>query len=411
MELISVQKAQRVILKNCRVLRKVRRPILEALGHVLAQDVRAPFPAPRETNSAMDGFALRASDTQGASARRPVFLKIRGTVRAGDGRKRVLQRGEALRIMTGAVIPRGGDRVLPQEYAVALNGRLCIDKALKPGTHVRSKGEEVKRGALVLKSQSLIRPGTAGILASFGLKAVTVFARPRVSIVTTGSELAAPGRPLKNGKIYDSNSAMIAAALCEMGIKSDFTVRVPDGARGLRSALRKAIGLSDVVILTGGVSVGKFDFVRQVLGGLGVRTLFAKVRQKPGKPFVFARKGRKVIFGLPGNPASAFTCLYEYVYPAIRKLSGHERPLLPSARARLEDRVKPDPRRLLFLKGRLGQNGRKDMVWVLKHQGSHMITALKDTDALVRIPPAVTGIRRGGWVQVDLLPGEFKESR
>jgi molybdopterin molybdotransferase len=237
-----------------------------------------------------------------------------------------------------------------------------------------------------------------------GKDRVTVFDKPKVSLITTGNELVRPGIPLAPGQIYDSNSLMIQSALKNMGIRPLTVSRVKDNPKSLKRAVAMALRQSDVLILMGGVSVGKYDFVKDILKETGVRTIFWKVNQKPGKPLYFGKRGKTLIFGLPGNPASVFTCFYEYVFPAIRRMSGFRDPYLLRQAARVQSEVKPDRKKILFLKARAELNGGRKTVITLGRQGSHMISSLQDANCFILIPPSRKTIKRGQRVRIDLLP-------
>lgn len=409
--MITVERAQELIERNTEPLGKENVALSKALGCVIAEDVRAPFDLPLFTNSAMDGFALNFRDTKTASSGKPVVLKVKGTIQAGDSSKPALDRGEACRIMTGAPLPRGADTVLVKEEASVENHRLILRKPLGSGKHIRHRGEEVRKGDRVLREGSVMDPGTMSFLASLGKSEVKIYRKPKVSLIATGSELVPPGQPLKHGQIYDSNSVMIRAALHEMGIEAGSVRMVSDRRKALQKVLRSALSGADVVIITGGVSVGDYDYVKSVLTGFGIHSIFWKVSQKPGKPIYFGKKGSQLVFGLPGNPASVFTCFYEYVFPALRRLSGFKHPYLERKIFRLWSHVKPDPKKLLFLKGKMSF-GRKDgSVVALRHQGSHMISSLCDTDCFILIPPGRGMVRKGEKVSVDLLPRERNTNR
>lgn len=404
--MISVSSAKRILNRNVTCLEPSTIPLAQALGFVLAEEIHAPMNLPAFDNSAMDGFVLMAKDTWLANRECPVSFKIQGTIRAGDGSFRRIYPGEAFRIMTGAPLPVRGDTVLAKEEAQIQGNRLIVSQTLENGLNVRRQGEEIKRGQLVLRSRTFIHAGVLAFLASMGIVKVKVFRKPSVSVIATGSELVTPGRKIRRGEIYDSNSFMIRAVLEQMGIKPAKVMTVKDNPCLLKNAVREALKKSDVVILTGGVSVGDYDYARQVLTSLGVRSLFWKVSQKPGKPIYFGKKNSTLIFGLPGNPASVYTCFYEYVYPALRKMTGFASPDLAIEFLNLSEPVKADPKRHLFLKGKrvFGQNGFKPTVSPLPRQGSHMLSSLCESDGFISIPPRQREYEKGERVSMHLLP-------
>jgi molybdopterin molybdotransferase len=402
--MISFERAQHLIERTIPRLSKKTVSIQNALGFVLARDIHAPINLPVADNSAMDGFVLRSKETRRARNGKPVSFRIRGDIRAGDGRKHTVKIREAYRIMTGAFIPKGADTVIPKEAATVRGNFLVVDRFIPQGNHVRYKGEEVKKGDRVLNQGSLIHPATIGILAMLGIDEVTVFEKPNVSLVTTGNELVRPGIPLQPGQIYDSNSFMIQSALEDMGIHPLTVSRIKDNPKSLKRAVGVALRQSDILILMGGVSVGKYDYVKDVLKKAGVRTVFWKVSQKPGKPLYFGRKGKTLVFGLPGNPASVFTCFYEYVFPALRLMSGFRDPYLHRATAEIQIEIKPDQKKSLFLKARTTINGKGKIVMPLGRQGSHMISSLQNANCFILVPPSRRAVKKGQKVRVDLLP-------
>ncbi|MDP2644027.1 MAG: molybdopterin molybdotransferase MoeA [Desulfobacterales bacterium] len=402
--MISFEQARHLIERNIPRLRKKTVKIQHALGFVLAENVRAPIDLPVADNSAMDGFVLRSAETRHARSGKPVSFRIRGDIKAGDKQNRRVKKHEACRIMTGAFIPKGADTVIPKEEAIVKGDSLVIDQCIPAGRHIRYQGEEIARGRKVLDKGSLIHPATVGVLAMLGKDQVTVFDRPKVSLITTGNELVKPGSSLRPGQIYDSNSWMIQSALENMGIPPLRVSRVKDSRGKLGSAADTALKQSDILILMGGVSVGKYDYVKDILKEAGVRKVFWKVSQKPGKPLYFGRKGQTIVFGLPGNPASVFTCFYEYVFPALRRMSGFRGSYPHRELARIRTAVKPDQKKTLFLKAKITINGKGKTVIPLGRQSSHMISSLQDANCFIAIPPSRRTVRKGQRVRVDLLP-------
>ncbi len=400
--MISVEEARKLIEDSCSVLPKEEVLIAASLGCVTAEDIFSPISLPPFRNAAMDGFVLSSGRTLKASAGHPVFFKIRGEIKAGGAVSGPLKPFKTKRIMTGAPVPAGADTVLEKEKAVLKDGNLVIEEPLSPGRHIRHAGEELKKGELALGARTLMNPGTIGFLAAMGIARVPVFKKPKVSLMATGSELVCAGIPLREGKIYDSNSVMLEAALWDMRLRPILVRRVRDKPALMRTLLNYALLESDVVILTGGVSVGEHDHVKPLLADAGVETIFWKVKQKPGKPLYFGRKGRKLVFGLPGNPASVFTCFYEYVYPALRLLMGHRNPYLAQQVTNLKAIVKPDPKMNLFMKGRID----KGSAVPLQRQQSHMLSSLSETNAFLVIPGSLDTLKDGDAILAHTLPYE-----
>ncbi len=394
--MITVKQAKQLIQKNVpQPLRKIV-SLKEALGLVLAKDISSPFPLPLYDNSAMDGFVLNSKNTLTATKLAPIKLKLGLPIKAGDTKRRMLDKFSATPIMTGAVIPGGADTVLMKEYAEIKEGYLIFKAPYKNNRHIRYRGEEVEKGEVLLSKNEVIHSGTMGVLASIGKGQVPIFKAPQISLMATGTELVSPGKPLRFGKIYDSNSTMIRSALNQMGIHSVDVTRSSDRLELLNQRVKQALNQSDMLILMGGVSVGDYDFVKDVLNHLGVKTIFWKVSQKPGKPIYFGKKGKKLIFGLPGNPASVFTCFYEYVYPAIRQWMGFSKTELPKKKLSLGTEVKGDPFKTIFLKGRIVEN----KVQLLSKQGSHMLSSLADAHCFIVLPPRQRVYKKNEIVEV-----------
>lgn len=401
--MISPAQAQRLVFGHCAPLGTVAVAIDDSLGHVLAEDVHARFPLPPFDNSAMDGYAVRSDDTRGASSRRPVRLAMTDPVFAGDVRRRVLRVGETSPITTGAALPRGADAIIPIEDAIVESRSLEVGHRVPRGRHVRRAGAEKGRGALVLGRGSFVGPGAIACLATVGRARVRVIRKPRVSVIATGDETVSPGQRLLRGQIYDSNTHALAALLRAARVDPVRVRAVGDSAGALSNAVAAALNASDVLVVAGGVSVGERDLLRPTLGRLGVREVFWRVRQKPGKPLYFGVKGKKVVFGLPGNPASVYTCFCVYVYPALKKLSGVRLFGLPVEERRLEGAVERDAARWRFLKAAVSPKGR---VAVLPGQASHMVVSLARTDRLIVVPPGSGSLAEGARVKTYRLPFE-----
>ncbi len=401
--MITYAEAQKLIEQNSSPGQAEEIFLSASLGYVSAENIHSPLPLPLFDNSAMDGFMLRSEETLTATTQTPVFLNIRGVIKAGDSPSACLGKQEAYRIMTGAPIIKGSDAVLEKEKAEIQNNQLVLRAPVPKGRNVRFKGEEIKKRELVLPKNSVIRPGTIGFLASIGRNKIKIYRKPRIALIATGSELVTPGSPLKPGKIYDSNTAMLCASLDEMRIYPVFVRRLTDQPKIIQKVLAFALKQSDILILTGGVSVGEYDYVKELLQKSGVETIFWKVSQKPGKPLYFGRKENSLVFGLPGNPASVFTCFYEYAYPAIRRFMGYKNPSLFSARHPLKGSLKPDPEKILFVKSKI-EAGEAKQVVPLKHQQSHMISSLCEADSLIVVPSSQKMLEENDLVLVHALP-------
>jgi molybdopterin molybdotransferase len=327
---ISVTDALAMIMDATPVLGAERATLAAALGRVAAEDVVSARAVPGADNSAMDGYAVRGADL----ATEPVRLRVVGSAPAGSPLAGSVEPGTAAKIFTGSVIPAGADTVVRVEDTEEANGVVTVRTAVKPGTNVRPRGEDVMPGATVVAAGTVLGPADVGVLASIGRAGVLVHRRPRVAIVSTGAELVEVDETPGPAQVVNSNAHLLAAAVAEAGGLPVVLPIARDRPADIRDRLAEAM-TADAVLSTGGVSVGEFDFVRDALDALGVARRFWKVAQKPGKPLTFGTRGSTVFFGLPGNPTSALVCFAVYVWPALRRLAGHRRPHHPVVAARL----------------------------------------------------------------------------
>lgn len=309
--MITVAEAKHIISNNVTALNPVTVSLLQARGKVLATDVFATFDIPAFPQSAMDGYAFAFDDLQKE-------LIIDGEMAAGSSSAIEVAAGKAIRIFTGAPVPTGADTVVMQEKVRTENGVLIIeDDKLQRNSNVRPIGSEIKAGELALTKGSLLTPAAIGFLAGIGVTEVSVIPDPVISIILTGNELQEPGKPLLYGQVYESNSFGLTAALESLHLPVHCIYKAEDDPEVLTAILQQALNESDLVLLTGGVSVGDYDFVLQAANTCGVVQQFHKIKQRPGKPLFFGTKGNKLVFGLPGNPSSVLTCFYEYVTEAL----------------------------------------------------------------------------------------------
>lgn len=415
--MIAFQEALDNILQHAPALASQRLSLEEARGRFLAQPIQARHDLPPFDQSAMDGYGVRVEDVAGASERTPASLELAGAVRAGDPGQRGISAGQAVRLLTGAKVPRGVEAVVMQECCQQKDGRLLVQRPVKPGENIRRQGEEFAKGAAVLPAGLAITPPVIGLLASLGYAQVMVHRQPRVALVVTGSELLAPGEPLRAGKIRDANSYALAAALEELGIPPVLRLRVPDDRRQMRRDLARALRAADVIIAAGGVSVGDHDHVKGILADLGVETVHWQVAIKPGKPNYFglcrpSRQARssnhsgqreRLIFGLPGNPVAALLSFQQFVRPALLRLMGAQASGPFSLTARLTAAVRKKPGRLEWVRGRLGHC---DGLWTVTPtvgQESHMLGGLACADCLIRFPAEQSSLAEGETVTVEVL--------
>jgi molybdopterin molybdotransferase len=400
--LSPVEAYQAAILAAITPLAATSLELADAEGCVLAEDVTAAVALPSFDNSSMDGYAVRSADVTAAAAGAPAALAVTGEIAAGDVGAYRLAPGTALRIMTGARLPAGADAVVPVEWTDGGDTRVAIYRPAERGNAVRYAGGDAAAGETLLTAGTRMRPMQIAVAASAGRKAVSVRPRPRVVVLSTGDELTEPGTPLVPGRIWDSNSYMIAAAAREAGAVAYRRSVVPDDPKGVLPALEEQLAHADLLITTGGVSMGgEHDVVKAALRELGTVT-FRKVAMQPGMPqgFGVLGAGRVPIFTLPGNPVSAYVSFQLFVRPALAALQGARDLSLPSVQATLTGPVRSPSGRRSYLRGVL--DGTK--VTPLSGQGSHQIAYLGRANALIVVPEQETQLPAGETVDVLVLP-------
>jgi molybdopterin molybdotransferase len=362
-----------------------------SLNKVLAEDIISPINMPPFRQSAMDGYAIKFTDSD--------TYDLVEESKAGDGKRIELMELQAARIFTGALVPDDADTVVIQEHVSRSNNSIIITKQPTQFDNVRPVGEQVKKGEVVLKKGLKLNAATIGLLSGIGISEVLVYKTPIVSIVVTGNELQESGKQLEDGKIYESNSFMLSAALSNLGISDISILKTKDTFDETKNTISKALESSNVVLISGGISVGDYDFVQEALKVNGVEELFYKVNQKPGKPLWFGRKNDQFVFGLPGNPASALSCFYIYVTPLLKKISGSKIIHLPRITARTISDYKNTTGKTLFLKGKLKGN----YVEILHGQQSSMLHSFATSNVLVRIPNDTEVINNNDEVECIIL--------
>jgi len=380
-------------------------PLFEALGLVLAERVVSPETVPPFTNSAMDGYALRADDCDGATPGSPVHLEVVADLPAGSVATDEVRSGTAIRIMTGAPLPAGADSVVPVEATASKGSRVRITAPVKKGANVRLAGEDLREGEELLPSGFVLNPAALGVLASVGLAEIPVHPRARVAILTTGDELVEASAKPGPGQIRDSNVQTMCGQAVAFGAVPVPFPRVPDTREAVTAALTKARDSADVLVTNGGISVGDYDFIKSVLVELGAREVFWKVAQKPGGPLGFWLLDGKPVFGIPGNTVAAMVCMEEYVRPALRKLMGHAKLLRPEVTAAFEGvfrKSAPDGKvHLIRVRARREANG--IVVSPSGPQGSGILTSMLRSNALALVPADATGLKMGDEVPVHLV--------
>lgn len=396
-----------LILAATAPLPPVSTPLADSLGLVLASGIHSAATVPPFTNSAMDGYAVQAADLETASAERPVRLSVLGDLAAGGVPSHVLRPGSALRIMTGAVLPEGADAVVPVEDTVrgedGGGGWVEMRRPIRRGIHIRLAGEDLRQGQLLLKAGQGLRPGDLGVLAAAGIPAVPVHPRARVAVLTTGDELVDVSEEPGPGRIRDANIHAVCAQVRACGAIPVPYARVPDDRGILMRALKLALE-ADVVLTTGGISVGDYDHMKAMLEELGAERVFWKVAQKPGGPLGFWRLGAKPIFGIPGNPVAAMLMVEEYVRPALRKTMAFAKLHRPVVEGRLEDgwSGRAGDGRTTFLRVVAAKEGGGYRARLTGPQGSAILSSMLAANALAVIPAGVDQVAPGGPVLLHL---------
>ncbi|WP_043264738.1 gephyrin-like molybdotransferase Glp [Streptomyces sp. CT34] len=423
------------VLAAIRPLAPAERQLLDAQGCVLAEDIAVPLPLPPFDNSSMDGYAVRVADVADATEGAPAVLTVVGDVAAGSGELPAVGPGQAARIMTGAPVPPGADTVVPVEWtdggtgrgpAAAMrarsaapqdaSGEVRVHRPAAAGAHVRRRGGDVTAGERALPAGTVLGPSQIGLLAAIGRGTVRVHPRPRVVVMSTGSELVQPGEALGPGQIHDSNSFQLTAAAREAGAVAYRVGAVADDAGTLRATLEDQLARADVLVTSGGVSVGAYDVVKETLADLAAgaaterapsvtgRVEFRKLAMQPGKPQGFGLIGpdRVPLLALPGNPVSSYVSFELFVRPVIRTLMGHPDVHRPTARARCTEAIGSSPKgRRQFLRG--SYDPAAGTVTPVGGSGSHLIKAMAHSDALIVVPEDLAEVPAGATVEVVLL--------
>lgn len=376
--------------------------MLGACGRVLFEDVRAMRSVPPFPNSAMDGYAVRWRDVAEASVDRPVTLRVVEEVPAGYVPKARVTENTAIKIMTGAPMPRGADTVVRVEYTRSLPGAVRVTRADGPGGHIREAGEDIQKGQTILEKGKLVTPADVGLMASVGKGRVRVYRRPTVALVSTGDELQEVGERPKPGKIVNSNRYTLAAWIRQTGAVPAFLGIVRDKRKHLAAAFKKALRY-EAVVTSGGVSVGDYDFVKEALGDAGVQMQFWKVAQKPGHPLAFGRVGKKPVFGLPGNPVSSAVSFLLYVRPALLKMMGYRNLFLPVVRAKLEHPITTSPGVKEFIRCRIRRQDGENFASSTGAQGSGVLRSMSMAQGLIVTREDETHLEKDAEVAVILL--------
>lgn len=384
--MVSVSSALSSINQQVAVLKSVFIPLERALGYVLAEDIFAPISLPPFRQSAMDGYALRHGDL--------MDYELVGECKAGDFKEYDLIENQAVRIFTGARVPDQADTVIIQENIKKEGSRIQIQQVPKPFSNVRPMGEQVKEGELIAKKGAKINPAFIGFLAGFGLEEVLVISKPKIALILTGNELQGPGNPLKPGAVYETNGITMMNILAENDFSVESLVHVPDEEKAIEEAILNALAY-DLVLISGGISVGEYDFVKAGLDSNGVEEKFYKINQKPAKPIFFGKKSDSLVFALPGNPASLFTCMLVYVIPAIRKMVSGKALELNFKKGILNGQIENRFNKSLFLLA-TEEDG---IIEILAQQACSMLISFAHSNALVYVDESIERIEFGGQVR------------
>jgi molybdopterin molybdotransferase len=403
-DLVPVEEHLARILEAISPLSPLDLTLPDAHGCVLFEDVATTFPLPPFDNSAMDGYAVRAADIATATESQPVTLPVVGDIAAGSSGPYTVQPGLSVRIMTGAPLPAGADVVVPVEWTDGGVAQVAILRSAPAGAHIRLAGEDAHTGTTVLTAGTHLGATQVGLLAAVGRDRVQARPRPRVVVLSTGSELVDPGVALSPGKIPDANSSLLTTAAREAGGIAYRVGIVPDDPRQLLDVLEDQLIRADAVVTSGGVSVGAYDVVKEAIGRLGPVT-FARVAMQPGMPQSFGLIGpdKTPFFGLPGNPVSAYVSFEVFVRPAIRRMLGVEPITRPTIRAKLTGPVTSPPGKRTFARSHLSVEHGAYSVTPVGGGGSHLIASLAHANALVVVPEKVTHLEPGATVTVMLL--------
>lgn len=392
--MITPQQARETILKHANPGASQSIALKSATGFYLAEDIAAPHAHPLFDQSAMDGYAIRHEDAQQFER-----LQVIGEIPAGATSFPEIGPGHALRIYTGALMPSEADTVIIQEHVRRDGPWIYIEKLPETGKNIRRKGEQIEKGSVALHAGTLIDSAAVGYLASIGIQEVDVYQTPSAGIITTGDEFLAADDTPQPGKIFESNGQMLESLLHRTGYSSKRVI-CEDSLPKLTDTISQYAQQFPVLFITGGVSVGDYDYTLQALEAAGFDMVFHKINQKPGKPLLFAIRGACIAFGMPGNPRSVLSCFHHYALPALKKIAGAARPLSPTLRLPLTEPVENKSQKTLFLYATLTEEGVKPA----KSQGSHMLQSAVNAHALLELEAEKTHFVTGDFVRVHLLP-------
>jgi molybdopterin molybdotransferase len=401
-KLIDHREAVRLVLENAPRLPVARVPLMEAQGLALAEDVRARFDSPPFDNSAVDGYALRSIDAEAGRV-----FRVVDEAPAGRPARKSVGEGEAVKIFTGGLIPQGADAVAMVENTSGWGEEFELKKAVAPGNNLRPAGEDVREGEVILHAGTEIGAPEIGLAATQGYGELPIYRRPRVAVLSTGSELVEPGtRELAPGEIFDSNSFALLAQAREAGADARRITAASDAAEVLRAAMKEALTRADVVVTSGGVSVGQRDLVKGALLDLGVEQIFWGIKLKPGKPVFFGTREDARFFGLPGNPVSAMVCFELFVRPTLMRMTGREDKHRPRIKVYFDEDIENRFGRMHAMRVNLYRTEKGWRAESVGAQGSGLVSSLTKADALALVGPESEGVRAGEPVEAIVLREE-----
>ena len=402
--MISVNDAQSIIQKNIFELKSESVDLSSSSGKILSNNIKAKFPSPSFDNSAMDGFAVRSSDTFGATRTSTVSLKNIDESSAGSPSDLILKKGECIQCMTGAKIPKGADAIIMVEDTSGFSNdkNVQIKIEVKRGQHIRKMGEEINEGDILIEKGTIITTSEIGVCASFGYSELAVSKKPKVAIFATGNELIEPGKDLKEGEIYNSNLFLFADLVKKAGSKILMRNVIKDDKSSLKSFLLEALETCDVIISSGGVSMGRYDYVREVFIDLGVKEHFWKVAQKPGKPFFFGTNNQSLIFGLPGNPVSSYIGFMIWVWPVLKQLMGSLKD--DSTKGILSEPFPLEKFKQRYLFGQSWIENGELRCKASTKIGSHMLSSALEANCILSATKGEGFLKPGDFIDVTMLP-------
>lgn len=392
--MVSVEEAKSKLAAIQVSLKTISIDVKSSIGYVLASDVVSAIDMPPFPQSAMDGYALgKGARTAGST------FKVIGEIAAGSSTGIDLSENECVRIFTGAPVPESAIAVVQQEWVERAGNTIVLNNDVDESKNIRPRGEQIKTGSISLKEGTLIKPATIGFMNMLGIREVSVYSKPSVAILVTGNELVAAGEPLNYGQVYESNADMLASALANEGIAAT-TIKIKDNLKETTQTIKSALAQFDTLIISGGISVGDYDYVGKALNNLGVEQVFYKVAQKPGKPLYFGVWEDKTVFALPGNPAASLTCYYEYVLPLMRRYCGRSDINLVTLNLPFASGRVPKIGRAQFLKALVSDGA----IQILEGQSSAMLNTFAQSNALVYVKPNSNQPQIGEPLEVHLLP-------